>query len=200
MEPEEKKPLKSRYAIRQLIFQLAYALDTPDADIETLLQNTLAPYELAPGLSDFIRGTVFDLEERFEELDNLIAAFLAKGWNIERITKVDRALLRLAAYELHYIPSIPPKVTINEAVNLAKIFGSAESPRFINGLLGRLVEQSPKAKWDPSQASEDDFMRLEAGGPDPEDSSEEVLEEGTAEFDEAFSAGAWMIRTNEDQK
>jgi N utilization substance protein B len=64
---------------------------------------------------------------------------LAPEWPIDQIAAVDRNVLRIAIYELLFEPEIPPKVAINEAVELAKLFGSESSPRFVNGVLGSLV-------------------------------------------------------------
>ncbi|MFZ5453182.1 MAG: transcription antitermination factor NusB [Thermodesulfobacteriota bacterium] len=72
-----------------------------------------------------------------EELDALIARH-SEHWRLERMAAVDRNLLRLAAYELLYEPKIPPKVVINEAVELAKLYGTEVSGAFVNGILDRL--------------------------------------------------------------
>ncbi len=83
---------------------------------------------------ELIRGTV----EHLAELDRKIAAF-AEGWAVERMANVDRNIMRLAAYEIFCRDDIPERVSINEAIELAKRFGSEESAKFINGILDRLV-------------------------------------------------------------
>ena len=81
-----------------------------------------------------VKGTL----ENLKEIDVLISSF-AKGWSIERMPKVDLAILRLAVYELKYDKSSPVGVVINEAVELAKKYSSDEAPSFINGVLGKIA-------------------------------------------------------------
>ncbi|MDD4349055.1 MAG: transcription antitermination factor NusB [Opitutales bacterium] len=88
------------------------------------------------GFADqIIRGVV----EHIDEIDEDIAK-LAKNWTFKRIAKVDLAILRMALYELKYCDDIPPIVTINEAVELGKLFSQDDSKRFINGVLDRFKE------------------------------------------------------------
>ena len=75
-----------------------------------------------------------------EKIDQLIEQY-SKDWKLDRMAAVDRNLLRLAIYEILYMPDIPSAVSINEAVELAKIYGSDESAKFVNGILGNLVRQ-----------------------------------------------------------
>ena len=75
--------------------------------------------------------------DNLKELDGLIGK-TSKNWRLQRIAKVDRCILRIAAYELLYRDDIPPKVSINEAVDLAKKFGAEESGAFINGILDKI--------------------------------------------------------------
>lgn len=75
-----------------------------------------------------------------EELDQWIQKYLKKGWSIDRLTIIDRLILRLGAYELKYQPDIPSAVVLNESVELAKAFSDDEAARFINGVLGNMVQ------------------------------------------------------------
>ena len=77
------------------------------------------------------------MNEHLAEIDEKISRY-AVNWTIDRIAKVDLAILRLAIFELEYRPDIPPIVSINEAVDLAKTFSSAESKRFVNGILDKV--------------------------------------------------------------
>ncbi len=92
----------------------------------------------------YLRKLSVGVAAHLEELDALIARY-SEHWRLERMTVVDRNLLRLAAYELLYQAKIPPKVVINEAVELAKRFGSDDSGAFVNGILDqiRAVRMSP---------------------------------------------------------
>ncbi len=90
-----------------------------------------------PGVPAYLRDQAAGVAAHLEELDALIVRF-SEHWRLERMTLVDRNLLRLAAYELLYQPKIPPKVVINEAVELAKRYGSEDSGAFINGILDQI--------------------------------------------------------------
>ncbi|MDA8401769.1 MAG: transcription antitermination factor NusB [Deltaproteobacteria bacterium] len=85
--------------------------------------------------ADIVRGTLINLEK----IDGLIR-MLAKNWTIERMSRVDRNLLRLSIYEILFIPETPKNVVINEAIEIAKKFGNDESPAFINGILDAAVK------------------------------------------------------------
>jgi len=80
------------------------------------------------------------VEEHLEEIDALISE-LAIGWSIERMPRVDLSILRIAVYEMLYIKNIPASVSINEAVELAKVFGGDRSSAYINGMLGTLSKR-----------------------------------------------------------
>ncbi|MPM71128.1 Transcription antitermination protein NusB [bioreactor metagenome] len=82
--------------------------------------------------------------EHKEEIDSLLDEF-AKGWSVERMSKVDKAIMRLAVYEIKYAPGVPDGVAVNEAVELAKTYSSDEAPAFINGILGKIIESEENA-------------------------------------------------------
>lgn len=88
----------------------------------------------------YITEKVQKVAEKLEEIDALINE-AADGWKTTRMGKVDLSILRLAVYEMNYDDDVPVKVAINEAVNLAKEFSGDESPAFINGVLGKIIEK-----------------------------------------------------------
>lgn len=88
-----------------------------------------------------VKGT----NENLERIDELIRKYL-RGWTLERLSGVDRAILRLATFEIYFLKDMPGGVTLNEAIELAKTFGTDESPKFINGVLSGLVKDSGKLK------------------------------------------------------
>lgn len=96
--------------------------------------------ELGEALPRFTRELVLGVEERLAELDALIGRF-AEGWTVERMAAVDRALLRLAAYEILYREDVPAAVAIDEAVTAAKELSTEDSGRFVNGVLGRIARE-----------------------------------------------------------
>jgi N utilization substance protein B len=96
--------------------------------------------ELVQFAEALVRGTTANLEE----IDGIIQR-ASKNWRLERMARVDRNLLRLATWELRYAPDVPVKVVINEAIEVAKRYGAAESPAFVNGLLDRISQELRRA-------------------------------------------------------
>ena len=98
--------------------------------------------------ADYIEKTVWGVFDNQQELDAVICRFLKEGWAIDRINKVELALLRLAIFEMLILCDVPSGVAISEAVELAASYSSDESPAFVNGILSRISENIP-AKGSP---------------------------------------------------
>ena len=131
----------NRSQIRELAFKLLYQIEIQkeisDEDMELFFENNNITSEEAKSyIKDVVKGTSTNSQEILE----LISNNLKKDWNLERITKVNLALLKLAIYEIKY-KDIPFKVAINEAVELAKKYGEETSPVFINGILASIVKK-----------------------------------------------------------
>lgn len=120
----------------QALFEVDSVHHSPDIALQCRLEEVPLP---APGES-FARRLVYGVLERKEALDAVIQR-IAPEWPIEQMAPVDRNILRMAAYEIMVDESAPPKVAINEAVELAKSFGSDSSGRFVNGVLGTLLAE-----------------------------------------------------------
>ena len=117
----------------KLIYQLMIQRQQPEAQIEeALAENGITGDEAA-----FIRSHVMGTCQNTADIDVRLAAH-AKGWKLERMPKIDLAVLRLAVYELAYVREVPVSVIINEAVELAKKYSTADSGAFVNGLLGKI--------------------------------------------------------------
>ena len=101
----------------------------------------------SPGTDEFAERIVLGVLEHREEIDRLIERY-SENWRLERMTPIDRNLLRMAIFEFLYCDEIPPKVTLNEAVDLGKRFGSEESGSFINGILDRLQKEKARKTLD----------------------------------------------------
>ena len=95
-------------------------------------------------LGEFTKQIVFGVEEQEEKINQMIEAHTT-GWKFNRLSKVTVALLQLAIFEIEYLPDIPHKVSINEAVELAKQYGGKEDAPFINGVLGSIVKDREQA-------------------------------------------------------
>ncbi len=111
------------------------------ADLDKIVAKNIEPYEKALGDTEFVYSLARSVMEHAKELDEILRP-IAPEWPISEIAAVDRNVLRIGLYELKYSNvTVPPKVAINEAVELAKAFGSDSSSRFINGVLGTAFKQ-----------------------------------------------------------
>lgn len=130
----ENRPV-SRYESREQAFILCFEMLFPCND------NIYELFEMASesledfSVSDYAKKTVIGVEAHREELDAIIEKYLKQGWKINRIPKVDLAIMRVAVYEMKYEKTVPVSVSINEAVELAKKYTLNDSS-FINGVLG----------------------------------------------------------------
>jgi len=137
-----------RIVALQTLYEQDFRREVEDSsfDIAMVLERNIGRYEDTVEDKDFIRDLVSGVESHEQELDELIRP-VAPEWPIEQIARMDRIILHIGAYELVYDKSVPPKVVINEAVELAKAFGGDNSSKFINGVLGTLLrQQEEKAK------------------------------------------------------
>ncbi|TMV51399.1 transcription antitermination factor NusB [Paenibacillus mesophilus] len=142
--------MKRRLA-REIALQSLYHIEmndvSPEVAIETVLEEARSDNEAelavgdgevagTPYLADLVKGTT----KHKERIDETLSVYLT-GWKVDRLSKVDRQILRLAAYEMLFGTEVPPKVVVNEAIELAKRFGSDESGKFVNGVLGKLIKE-----------------------------------------------------------
>jgi N utilization substance protein B len=111
-----------------------------DFDLGVVLKRNISRYESTVDDVFFIEELVGGVSQHEAELDDMLRP-LAPEWPIEQIARMDRVVLRMGLYELTYGKSVPPKVVINEAVELAKAFGGDNSSKFINGVLGTALKK-----------------------------------------------------------
>ncbi len=128
----------TRREIRILALQILFEADAVGRDPLKLLDRDIAEHVLSRSGRTFLGGLVRGVLENLEELDKIIARF-APSWPLGQMAIVDRNLLRMAVHELTGSDT-PPKVAINEAVELARVFGSDSSSRFVNGVLGSVAK------------------------------------------------------------
>jgi len=180
----------SRRPAREATLRALYEIEVGRLEGPEAIADTLEHTNLPPDLAEFARAAVAGILGHKSSLDDALSGCL-KGWDLPRVAVVDRNVLRLAAYELFHCPSIPPAVTINEAVDLVKKYSTAESGRFVNGVLGELVRRSPKARWDPSADPEEEALAL----PEPESEPDiETIQADSPEALELTKAGLWKLR------
>ncbi|MFN4032413.1 MAG: transcription antitermination factor NusB [Fimbriimonadales bacterium] len=130
-----------RRAVREWALRALYQIDLGNKSAEEAVAEVLSVAGLEPADADAVRALVMGVvRTQLTELDPLIHQY-ARGWTIDRMAVIDRNLLRLAIYELRHHPEQPYKVVINDAIELAKKYSTAESGRFVNGVLGAIVRQ-----------------------------------------------------------
>jgi N utilization substance protein B len=132
--------MKSRTRARSLALQVLYEIDITDHPPGEVFKARLEETPLTDELGEFSRQIIFGVLPLLETLDQIIAQY-APEWPLDQIAAIDRNILRIACWEFASKDGgTPIKVAINEAVELAKLFGSDSAPRFVNGVLGSLAE------------------------------------------------------------
>ncbi len=127
-----------RIIVLQSLYEYEFRTKAGDetADIDTIVAKDIEPYTKALGDTQFVYQLAEGVSQKFDELDQDLQP-MAPEWPLSTIAAVDRNVLRIGLYELkHCGETVPPKVAINEAVELAKEFGSDNSSKFVNGVLG----------------------------------------------------------------
>jgi N utilization substance protein B len=125
----------TRRKVRILAVQALYEADAAGHEAGRVLDRLLSGEELSEENADFARALVKGVVQNKERIDENIRRF-APAWPVAQIPVIDRNILRLAIFEILLDNKVPVKVSINEAVELAKLFGSDSSPKFVNGVLG----------------------------------------------------------------
>ncbi len=137
---------RERRRLRNLIIQALYEIDTVDHPPQEVIARYLEENDnLSDEGSEFLKCFVEGILSVTPELDNVIATF-APEWPVDQLAVLDRNILRMALWEIVLYDETPLKVAINEAVELAKRFGSDSSARFVNGVLGTLADQEQEIR------------------------------------------------------
>lgn len=144
--------MSNRHLARTIAMQTLYEWDftgRSEAKLSDMIETNLK--EFAPDFSDadFSRSIVHGIEKHQADIDAMIVKY-APEWPLDQITIVDRNILRIGIFELKFAPDIPPKVAINEAIELAKSFGGESSGRFVNGVLGAIFKDMDADKASPA--------------------------------------------------
>ena len=131
--------MKSRTRARSIALQALYEIDMVNHPPADVLKERLEEVPVAEDLAEFARQIVFGVLPLTHEMDIIIARY-APEWPLDQIAAIDRNILRVSCWEFAVRRETPVKVAINEAVELAKMYGSDSAPRFVNGVLGSLAE------------------------------------------------------------
>jgi N utilization substance protein B len=137
--------MKPRTRARALALQVLYEVDMANHPPAEVFKARLEETPLSPELSEFARQIIFGVLPLTTVLDSSIAQY-APEWPFDQIAAIDRNILRMACWEFAVFHDTPVKVAINEAVELAKQYGSDSAPRFVNGVLGSLADHQHELK------------------------------------------------------
>jgi N utilization substance protein B len=138
---------------RELAFKLLFQIDVGGGTISEVFENARLSSESSSDAWIFAAQVARGAWNDREQIDPIIERY-ASGWTLDRMANADRNLLRLALYEILSREDIPPSVSVNEAVELAKKYSTAESARFINGILGAYLRENPVQK--PNATTDDE--------------------------------------------
>lgn len=149
--------MSNRHLARTIAMQTLYEWDfngKDDTQINAMMKGNF--HEFAPNFEDngFVESLISGVLKYKNEIDQILEKY-APEWPIDQITIVDRNILRLGIFELKYNPEIPPKVAINEAIELAKTFGGESSGKFVNGVLGAIYKDLEKVQAQAEPASQE---------------------------------------------
>ena len=140
-ETENNEVKLTRSEAREQAFMLLFSKSFDDEPLEETIEDNAEMFRVC----GYAQAVVSGMEVKGEEVDAELSKYLKKGWTLKRISKPSLAILRLAAYEILYLDSVPDGVAVNEAVELAKKYTIDESG-FVNGILGSLVRAKEAEK------------------------------------------------------
>ncbi len=178
----------NRHLGRVIVLQSLYEYELrtlakdPEVDLDIIVAKNIEPYEKTLGDTEFVYNLARSVVDNFETLDAALQP-MAPEWPITSIAAIDRNVLRMGLYELSECgETIPPKVAINEAVELAKAFGSENSSRFINGVLGTAYKKLGITE-DKTHGTKKETVKTaeETGGPDGKKNAKVTKETGGAD-------------------
>ena len=130
----------SRKKARDNAFKCIYELEfIKDKNLEDILFNCYEENNNTSEEKEYIEMILKGVKDNIKNIDDIILSKL-KNWSLDRIAKIDLAILRLAIYEILYVDSIPDKVNANEAVEIAKTYGNNDSKSFVNGVIAKVIE------------------------------------------------------------
>jgi N utilization substance protein B len=187
--------IRNRRQGREAALRTLYQIEVGGSEPSVAIRDMHVEANLTPDVLEFAERLVRGVLNHEESIDESISARLI-DWTLDRIPAVDRNILRIGCYELYHCAEIPPAVTLNEAIELAKKYSTAESGRFVNGVLGRALQDSPKADWNPAEAPSE---QIEESAPAaPPEVEETTIEEGSPEAEAMAKVGLWKLRSEND--
>ncbi|MCX5681322.1 MAG: transcription antitermination factor NusB, partial [Candidatus Omnitrophica bacterium] len=143
------KFMRKRTLAREFVLKVLYQADIRSEPLCAMADEFFSlsisetqDEEVTSEVIDFARHIITGIAEKYKEINDMIFAHAA-NWHIDRMAVIDRNILRMGIYELCFMPDVPAKVTINEAIELAKKYGDVESGKFVNGILDKVHKTNP---------------------------------------------------------
>lgn len=133
-----------RRLVREKVLQALYAYELSHEPIDFVIEQILAPLQKDRETFDFARGFVHHVVERSGDIDGIIRSHV-EHWEFNRLAVLDKIILRMGICELLYFDDIPPKVTINESIEIARIYSTEKSDKFVNGVLDSVLNDLTKS-------------------------------------------------------
>jgi N utilization substance protein B len=127
-----------RRKTREHALRLVYQIQINDDDIDEQMEQYFLDNDVKNTAKEYIKKAVTYINENCKDIDSVLSMYLAKNWRIERIPKIELAIMRLAYYEILNLEDVPKSVAINEAVELAKTYGSDDAGKYINAVLANI--------------------------------------------------------------
>lgn len=183
--------VKSRRPGREAALRALYAMEIGGFPKSSALRTLREHAELEPAQLEYAERLVEGVVDEIEGIDDQVGSKLV-GWTMDRLATLDRNILRLATYELFFCPEVPPAVSLDEAIELAKRYGTAESGKFVNGVLAAVLVESPKAAWDRESAAPE--TELEEPAPAEPEEEAEIIAGDSPEAEELARVGKWTVR------
>jgi len=141
-----------RHLARELALKVLFELETEGSDPTRSLQYHAAEARADVSVAEFAGVLVAGVMEHQPEIDARLAR-ASSNWGLDQMAKVERTLLRIATFEIEFLPSVPLKAAINESIELAKTFGGPDSGKFVNGILGRIAAETPARRAPTDEAA-----------------------------------------------
>ncbi len=138
----------SRRIAREAALQALFQVDIGKIKVEKAIIFVVEENKLNKKQEEYVRFIVPGVLSNLEEINSIIKQ-VSIDWDLERMADVDRNIIRLALYEICFASEVPPNVAVNEAIELGKTYSTAESGKFINGILGKVLEQLDKYRVGP---------------------------------------------------
>ncbi|MCK5214073.1 MAG: transcription antitermination factor NusB [Candidatus Omnitrophica bacterium] len=143
--------MRKRTLAREAALKILYQKDITGVDTNVAVKKFWENEETAvQEVQEFTGRLMYGIDKNLESIDKKISEY-ATNWQLKRMAIIDRNILRLGVYELAFAPDIPPKVSINEAIELAKKYGDVESSKFVNGILDKIhkteiIQEKPESE------------------------------------------------------